>query len=201
MKKNSFVLAVLSVVLVIGACRKRDAVLPDNFVTFEVASAGIVEQENSLTVKLKLDRPTTADIPVTLTLTEQGAVYGTDYTTTPGITAGTAAAAQLQVTIPSGNNEASFVIQKKSGALFDGDEKLVFDIYSSGNPVLIGVQKQLVVSFSELVATQASTTINGSTKQSHSRVTPRSSALGRKAKMEFSAAPMTRTKTNASAMA
>lgn len=158
---NKILLPVLALILTLSACRKRDAVLPDNLVNFEITTAGIAEQENSLQVKIKLDRQTTADIPVVITVTEQGPVYGTDYTTTPAVSAATGPGNQLSLTIPSGNNEASFTITKKNGALFDGDEKLVFDIYSSGNPVLIGVNKKLTVSFSELVATNASSTIEG----------------------------------------
>lgn len=161
MKNKAILLSVLAALTIFTSCRKRDAILPDNLVNFEVTSAGIGEQENSLVVKLKLDRQTTADIPVTIQVTEQGAVYGTDYTTTPALTTGGAADGQILLTIPSGNNEASFTIQKKNGALFDGDEKLIFDIYSSGSPILIGLGKQLTVAFSELVATSASSVIEG----------------------------------------
>lgn len=161
MNKKSLLLVTLSAVLFLNACRKRDAVLPDNLVNFEVTTAGISEQESSISFKVKLDRQTNSDISVVIHVTEQGAVYGTDYTTTPVVSSSTSASGQITLTIPSGNNEAGFTIQKVNGALFDGDEKLVFDIYSSGNPVLIGVTKQLTVSFSELVATSASTTING----------------------------------------
>lgn len=161
MNKKTLLLATLSAVLFLHACRKRDAVLPDNLVNFETASIGITEQENSVTVKVKLERSTNTDIPVTIQVTEQGAVYGTDYTTTPAVSASAISSGQLTVTIPSGNNETSFTIKKPTGALYDGDEKLVFDIYSSGSPVLIGIAKQLTVSFSELVATSASTTVNG----------------------------------------
>ena len=47
------------------------------------------------------------------------------------------------------------------GVLFDGDEKIVFDIYSSGSPVLIGTNKQLTLSFAELVANSSTATIDG----------------------------------------
>lgn len=161
MNKKTLLFTTLSIVLLLNACRKRDAVLPDNLVNFETASIGITEQENTVTVKIKLERATNTDIPVTIQVTEQGAVYGTDYTTTPAVSASTVSSGQLVVTIPSGNNEAAFTIQKPTGALYDGDEKLVFDIYSSGNPVLIGITRKLTVSFSELVATSASTTVNG----------------------------------------
>ncbi len=139
-----------------SACRKRDALLADNLVNFEITTQGIAETENSITVKVKLVRPTDRDIAVVLNLTEQRIAYGTEYTTTPA-----AAGGKLNLTIPSGNNEASFTIAKKGGVLYDGDEKLIFDIYSSAAPVLIGAVKQFTLSFAELVATTGSATVNG----------------------------------------
>jgi hypothetical protein len=112
--------------------------------------------ENTITVKLKLSRGTDRDVPVIVNLTEQGVVYGTDYTTSPA-----AAAGKINLTVPSGAGEASFTLTKVAGALFDGDEKIVFDIYSSGSPVLIGATKQLNLSFHELIATTETATING----------------------------------------
>ncbi|MDX1955567.1 MAG: hypothetical protein SFU20_08525, partial [Chitinophagaceae bacterium] len=87
MNTKTLLFTSLSIVLLLNACRKRDAVLPDNLVNFESATIGITEQENSVTVKLKLERSTNTDIPVTIQVTEQGAVYGTDYTTTPAVSA------------------------------------------------------------------------------------------------------------------
>ena len=45
--------------------------------------------------------------------------------------------------------------------LFDGDEKLVFDLFSTGSPVLIGITKQFTLSFGELVAASSTAVING----------------------------------------
>jgi hypothetical protein len=143
-------------VLFISSCRKRDALPPDNFVVFETASQGIASAETSVAVKVKTQRGVSADVPVVINLVEQGVVYGTDYTTTPAATAG-----KISLTIPSGNNEASFTITKVAGALFDGDEKIISDIFSSGAPVLIGTTKQFTLNFGELVAAAATTTING----------------------------------------
>lgn len=142
--------------LLFTACRKRDAVLPDNYVVFETAAQGIAAAENTITVKVKLSRGVSADVPVVINLAEQGLVYGTDYTTVPA-----AAAGKISLTVPSGSNESSFVLTKVAGALFDGDEKIVFDIFSSGSPVLIGSTKQFSLSFGELVASSATATING----------------------------------------
>ena len=143
--RNGFVLSMM--VLVLVSCRKREAELPDNYAVFETSAQGISANETSITVKVKLSRGVNADVPVVINLNEQGAAYGTDYTTTPAATAG-----KISLTIPSGNNEASFTLTKKPGALFDGDEKIVFDLYSSGAPVLIGVTKQFTLSFGELVS-------------------------------------------------
>ena len=151
-------IAVLMIVaLFVTGCRKRDAAeLADNLVYFEYASQGVEESSSSITVKLKLVRPTGNDVPVILNLTETGLVYGTDYTTTPAAVNG-----KLNLTLPSGNNEASFTVSKVAGALFDGDEKLVIDLYSSAAPIFIGATKKLEVTFKELVAASASLVVNG----------------------------------------
>ena len=142
--------------LFIVSCRKRDALPPDNYVVFETSSQGVAAAESSVIVKIKTQRGVTADVPVVINLTEQGVVYGTDYTTTPAAIAG-----KISLIIPSGNNEASFTITKAAGVLFDGDEKIIADIFSSGAPVLIGTTKQFTLNFGELVAAVATTTING----------------------------------------
>lgn len=146
----------LSGIVLVTGCRKRDAILPDNLANFETSAQGIAESENNITVKVRLSRAADRDIPVTIKLTEQGVVYTSDYTTTPAATAG-----EIKLTIPSGNNEASIKLTKTAGALFDGDEKIMFDIYSSGSPVIIGSLKQFTLSFAELVANNPSLTING----------------------------------------
>ena len=143
-------------ILFISSCRKRDALPPDNYVVFEVASQGVAAAENSVIIRVKSQRGVTSDVPVVINLTEQGVAYGTDYTTMPAASAG-----KISLTIPSGNNEASFTLTKNAGVLFDGDEKIVVDIFSSGAPVLIGTTKQFTLNFGELVAAAATTTING----------------------------------------
>jgi hypothetical protein len=131
--------------------------LPDNLVTFESSAQGLASSENSIVVKIKLSRGTDKDIPVTIKLTSQQIAYGTEFTTVPA----PAANGQIVVTVPSGNNEASFTVSKVPGVLYDGDEKVVFELYSSASPILIGSSKQFTLSFAELVAASASATING----------------------------------------
>lgn len=142
------ILFATATILFISSCRdKNDLSAPDVFANFESAAQGISAAENSITIKVKLSSAATADIPVVLNLTETGVAAGTDYTTTPAVSAG-----KITLTIPSGNNEASVTLTKVAGRLFDGDEKIVFDIFSSGNPVIIGTSKQLTLTFAELVA-------------------------------------------------
>lgn len=148
---------VLAVVVLFAACRKRaDISLPDNLVVFTSTEQGITAAENSITVKVKLSRGTDQDVPVTIKFAETGVVYGTHYTTVPAANAG-----QLQLVVPSGNNEASFIINKVPGNLFYGDEKINYEIHSSGSPVLIGAKKTFVLSFGELLASSSTLTIDG----------------------------------------
>src|SRR5688572_3550356 len=148
--------ALLLMVSLFTACRKRDAILPDNHVVFETTAQGLAATENSISIKVKLERGAAADIPVIINLAEQGVIYGVDYTTVPAAVTG-----KITLLIPSGNNEASFTVNKSAGVLFDGDEKVIFDLYSSGAPVVIGATRQLTLGFAELVASSATAVING----------------------------------------
>jgi hypothetical protein len=143
--------------LFLTACRKRDALLPDNLVNFETTSQGITATENSISLKIKLSRSTDQNIPVVIKLTSTDAAYTAEYTTSPAANA----SGEINLTIPSGNNEASFTVTKVPGVLYDGDEKIVFDIYSSGSPVFIGTNKQLTLSFAELIANISTGIIDG----------------------------------------
>lgn len=155
-KLTKVLFIIATATFLITGCRKREAMEADNFVVFESTAQGITAAENSINVRLKLSRNTDRDITVTIHLNEDGVAYATDYTTTPAATAGT-----LTLTIPSGNNEASFTVTKANGVLFDGDEKINFTLYSSSAPVFIGATKQFTLSFGEIVANNPSLTING----------------------------------------
>lgn len=152
------ILFATATVLFISSCRKKDQLSePDVFANFENTAQGIAATENSVTVKVKLTSAAVADIPVVLNVTETGVATGADYTTSPAIDAG-----KIHLTVPSGNTEASFTLTKVAGRPFDNDDKIVFDIYSSGTPVIIGATKQLTLSFAELVATNTGTiVVNG----------------------------------------
>ncbi len=143
--------------LTMVGCREKDAPLPDNLLTFEASSLGLGPAEEQATITLKLSRATDRDITVTLKVTNLLSNYTSDYTTVPA----TNGAGELVLTIPSGNNQANFIIKKTDGALFDGDEKVQFEIYSSSSPVIIGVGRFLEVAFAELMAETSSLVMNG----------------------------------------
>lgn len=151
------VLVIIIVGLLFSACRKRDALLPDNLVSFETTSLGMAANENSLAIRLKLSRNTDREIPLTVKLVNKGVVYATDYTTSPAVNA----SGEINLVIPSGSNETSITINKVPGVLYDGDESIAFEIYSSGSPVLISTVKQFTVSFAELIASSVSSTMDG----------------------------------------
>jgi len=158
MKQKFNGLALLAIaLLILGAgCRKRSADLPDVYVAFESSEQGITANESSITVKLKLSRITDSILPVTIQLAEQDIAYGTEYSTVPAATAG-----KLVVNVPAGANEASFVLNKTSGVLFDGDERVVFDLGQTIQKVSVGVTSRFTLDFAELIAQQPGMTING----------------------------------------
>lgn len=150
-----FVLMVSASVL-FTACRKKDTAAADNYINFESAQQGIAPNETSFTVKLKLTSAASADIPVVVKYTETGLTYGDQYTMSVTPTNN-----ELNLVVPSGNNEVSFTVSKSAGAYFSGDEKLNFEIYSSGSPVIIGLTRQFELTFSELLASNPTATVNG----------------------------------------
>ncbi|MBK6936400.1 MAG: hypothetical protein IPH18_05600 [Chitinophagaceae bacterium] len=104
---------IISAVVLLAACRKRDAELPNLLVNFENSSQGITPAENTLEQKILMSRMVNADVTVTLKLTEQGVAYGTDYTTEPAAVAG-----KITVSIPAGSSSAVFRVTKVNGVLF-----------------------------------------------------------------------------------
>ncbi len=153
---TKFFMLALTAMFVLAACRKEDAPLPDNLVTFQSNAQGISESASSITVKLLLSRATDRDIAVSVNYVATGATYGTDFTTSPAAVSGA-----VPVTILSGASEATFTITKTAGAVFDGTEKVVFTIASSASPVLIGTEKEFTLSFSEIISTGTTTVGNG----------------------------------------
>lgn len=155
MKRQS-VLFLLSGLLMLNACRTKEAPLPDNLAQFESSEQGIAEASTSITIKIQLSRATDRDVPVSISLLPTGVVYGTDFTTTPA-----AVSNNINLTIPSGNNTTSFTLTKANGVLFDGDEKLMFRIESTGSPVIVGTTRDFTLTFAEIIATSSSLVVDG----------------------------------------
>ncbi|MCX8019753.1 MAG: HmuY family protein [Chitinophagaceae bacterium] len=153
---RSFLWVLWMASLLISSCRKREVALPDNYVGFENTSSGMAANENSITVKLKTIYNINAQKQIILKVTETGAAYGVKYTTVPAVQSG-----KIILVIPSGNNQVSFTINRMPNVLFDGDEKLVFELESSESPLLIGTSRSFTLSFSEIVANQPSMIIQG----------------------------------------
>ncbi|MEJ7626701.1 MAG: HmuY family protein [Ferruginibacter sp.] len=148
---------ILFLIITVASCTKRDAPLPDNQVEFEVNEQGLAETTNDITLKLKLSRAADRDIPVTISVTPTtGVEYNTDYTIAPVLTGN-----NIVATILSGSSETSFILTKSMGALFYGDDQIIFKIISSGSPVTIGTQSQLTLKFSEIVSAGTTMTTNG----------------------------------------
>jgi hypothetical protein len=153
----------LAVATLFVACRKRaDVSLPDNLVVFTTSEQGIPEIDSTILIKVRLTRPTDKDVNLKVRVSGQNIDYGTEFITLPALNVTTGPDFNsIELTIPSGNNEASFTVKKKAGVLFDGDEKVNFEIYRSDAPILIGIKKTFVLKFGELVATNAGLTIDG----------------------------------------
>ena len=155
-KLFSLLLPVILLLLITAGCRKRNAELVDNYVVFESAAQGITAAETGITVRLELSRAAETALPVTISLAELDLAYGVDYTTTPEAVSG-----NITVTVPAGANEASFVVNKVNGVLFDGDEKITFDLNQPAERVALGVTKRFTLTFAELIAATPALTING----------------------------------------
>lgn len=145
-----------SLTLLINACRKKDAPLPDNLAQFEAPQQGIAADIPSITVKIKLTRATDRDIPLTISLTLNGVAYTTYFTTTPAANSNI-----IPLTILSGASEASFTLTKTPGAVFTGDENIIFKIESSGAPVIIGTTAVFTLKFAEIISTGSVITGDG----------------------------------------
>lgn len=153
----------ITLTVAIASCSDDDPPLPDNLVSFESAGLGMAggEQgaagsENELTVKVLLSRVVNNEVTLNISFVTEGVTYGTDFTTVPA-----ASSNSLSLTVAKGSSEASFVISRTDDALLDGDEKVTFTITTATEPVLVGAQPELVLSFAEILSQGATIDING----------------------------------------
>jgi len=133
---------------VFPSCKKDDAPLPDNLINFEASEQGLPENQQAITIKVKLLRSENQNITANFSLEESSGVeYGTDYTTEPAATANS-----ISLTIPAGSTEGEIVVTKTANALFFANDQLKFSLSSVSSPVIAGSISQFTLKFSEIVS-------------------------------------------------
>jgi hypothetical protein len=153
--RSTLAVVMISSIIFISSCNE-DPELPDNLVEFESDQLGIGSNETELIINISLSREASAAESITVQVEGTGVVYGTDYTTEP---AATSNAIALPVAV--GATSVSFTLKKVAGALYDGDEQIVFTISSAPESLVLGEKAQLTLSFAEIVATTGAVDING----------------------------------------
>ncbi len=152
-KKIGIILSFL--IINFTACRKRDVPTADVFANFETSALGITPSETSITCKVKLTSAVKENVALTINVTNQN-ILAAEFTTLPAANVG-----KINAVIPAGNNEVSITINKTTGTLYDGDEKVTLNLESVGGGALVGTTKQIVISFAELISASATATVNG----------------------------------------
>lgn len=158
--KKLFYLFLFTALMVFNSCSdsEDDVKLPDITVNFTSTELGLDEDNQSIDVTINLSRKAESAIDVTLGVTATGAVYGTQFTTTPAV-----ANDKLVVNIPAGSTSASFKLTKVDGAFFEGTESVAFAIssISTSNGVVIGDKKDATLKFEAIVSAGQQLTLEG----------------------------------------
>ncbi len=132
------------------ACDDDELQLPDNLVQFESAALGIAADEDEIVINVFLSRSATEESTIIINAVLTGLVHGVDVVTEPALTGST-----LTLTILPGAAQASLVVRKLPGILLLGEEKITFSIQSAGGSIVVGQQKDLNVSFAEIISAGA----------------------------------------------
>lgn len=147
--RNSLVAVLVLTVLTFNSC-DEDLELPDNLVDFESAELGFESTESELTINVTLSRDADAEATITILAEPTGLTYGTDFTTEPAATNNA-----VSVPVAVGATNVTFKVKKTEGVLLDGDESIKFTIQAVAESLVLGERKELVLSFAEIVAAQA----------------------------------------------
>ncbi|MDW8849177.1 HmuY family protein [Flavobacterium sp. MMLR14_040] len=141
MKKN-FILILSFVIVAIGACSSDDEVAEANAVAF--ASTSLNLSAESTPIEIKFASPTASAGSLTLTVTETAVATGTDFSTTPAVTANT-------VVVPFEKNVStvSFTFKKLKEAIEGEVKNVVFTISSATINTVISENKSIQVNFNE----------------------------------------------------
>lgn len=147
---------ITALTLTLAACEKSDPPLADNLAQFESAEQGMDATDNAATFTIKLSRPVSNALSLSLELAENGVAYGTHYTTSPAAVNGV-----LPLTIPAGSSEISFTVTKKEDIFLSGTESVGFTVKPAGEGVLAGPTGTLTLRFSSIISEGSSMTLNG----------------------------------------
>lgn len=142
------------------SCEDDTIDLPDNYVAFKASEAGLTG--NDITLDLSLTRAADAPVPVSVSLTPSGLEYGTHFTTEPAATNNV-----ISLTIPQGESSAAIKVTPVAGALLSGTETLNLTISQVSAPTLIGLTKELKLSFSPIISQGSQLTLEGKTSESN----------------------------------
>ncbi len=155
LSKSLFVFFI-SLTFIISSCSDDDSPLATLGVAFETTALGLSDDVESVDVVVSLSRATTVDSEATITFTESGVAFGTDYTTNPVASGGT-----LTISIPAGEQVASFRVTRIASALETGST-VVFtltEVTGEENAQISG-NTSLTVSFEAIVSAGADFTAN-----------------------------------------
>lgn len=129
----SLILAV-ALLGVLNACDDDEPPLPDNTVNFESsAELGFEDDESEKTINIVLDRETTVETTITVSLAATGVTYSDQFTTEPAAIGGS-----LTLTVPAGSTQTSFKVVKVAGLLLDNAAEVTFTIASAAEPLFVG---------------------------------------------------------------
>lgn len=140
----------LAIVTCLVSCDDDDPPLPDNIINFESQQLGIDSDENSATIHISFSREANNESQITVSAQLDGLTYDTDFTTDPAINGST-----LTIPVAVGATQVSFTVSKAADVVLDGNETIKFTITSAGSGLVVGDRPEIVVSFSEIIATQA----------------------------------------------
>jgi hypothetical protein len=140
--KNNFILILSFVLLAFTACNNDDDAPVISTVAFTAASLNL--SAATTPVEIKFDKPAAVAGSLTISFTETGVTYGTDFTTSP-------AAASKTIIIPFAKDDASvtFTFTKLKEAIEGEVKNVVFTITSATANTTIAANNSIQVNFNE----------------------------------------------------
>ncbi len=133
--------------LVFTSCNEEDEVIRIFEANFEGSSAGLESLNSSAEVTVSFSTPTIQETTVVIEIEENGVVYGSDYETSPAATDGT-----IEVTVPSGSENASFSVTRKVEFIESGNNVsfTLVSVDGEEDPQIVG--SSFTVSFEKVVS-------------------------------------------------